>query len=85
MEHFKILTLNNIAVEGLRRFPRNRYEVASESRVTLDIVDVSGRRVRRLVSTVLPAGAYEATWDGRDDGGRELASGVCPATSTSTS
>ncbi len=26
----KILTLNNIAVEGLRRFPRDRYEVASE-------------------------------------------------------
>jgi D-3-phosphoglycerate dehydrogenase len=30
MDHFKILTLNNIAVEGLRRFPRDRYEVASE-------------------------------------------------------
>ncbi|MGI9261151.1 MAG: phosphoglycerate dehydrogenase [Woeseiaceae bacterium] len=27
---FKVLTLNNIAVEGLRRFPRNQYEVASE-------------------------------------------------------
>ncbi len=27
---YKILTLNNIAVEGLRRFPRDRYEVASE-------------------------------------------------------
>ena len=27
---FKILTLNNIAVEGLRHFPRERYEVASE-------------------------------------------------------
>lgn len=27
---FKILTLNNIAVEGLRRFSRDRYEVASE-------------------------------------------------------
>ena len=27
---FKVLTLNNIAVEGLRRFPRSRYEVASE-------------------------------------------------------
>ncbi|MEO0997125.1 MAG: phosphoglycerate dehydrogenase [Pseudomonadota bacterium] len=26
----KILTLNNIAVEGLRRLPRDRYEVASE-------------------------------------------------------
>ena len=30
MNHFKILTLNNIAVEGLRHFPRERYEVASE-------------------------------------------------------
>ena len=27
---YKVLTLNNIAVEGLRRFPRDRYEVASE-------------------------------------------------------
>ena len=27
---YKVLTLNNIAVEGLRRFPRSRYEVASE-------------------------------------------------------
>ncbi len=28
--HFKILTLNNISVTGLRRLPRERYEVASE-------------------------------------------------------
>jgi D-3-phosphoglycerate dehydrogenase len=27
---FKLLTLNNIAVAGLRHFPRNRYEIASE-------------------------------------------------------
>ena len=27
---YKILTLNNIAVAGLRRLPRKRYEVASE-------------------------------------------------------
>lgn len=27
---YKVLTLNNIAVEGLRRLPRDRYEVASE-------------------------------------------------------
>lgn len=27
---FKVQTLNNIAVEGLRRFPRDRYEVASD-------------------------------------------------------
>ena len=27
---YKVLTLNNIAVEGLRRLPRDRYEIASE-------------------------------------------------------
>ena len=27
---YKVLTLNNIAVEGLRHLPRERYEVASE-------------------------------------------------------
>ncbi len=27
---FKILTLNNIASEGLERFPRERYEVGAE-------------------------------------------------------
>ncbi len=27
---FKVLTLNHIAVEGLRHFPRERYEIASE-------------------------------------------------------
>ena len=27
---YKVLTLNNIAVAGLRRLPRERYEVASE-------------------------------------------------------
>ena len=27
---YKVLTLNNIAVEGLRRLPRERYEIASE-------------------------------------------------------
>jgi hypothetical protein len=29
---YKILTLNNIAVAGLERLPRDRYEVASEGR-----------------------------------------------------
>ena len=27
---FRVLTLNNISVRGLDRFPRDRYEVASE-------------------------------------------------------
>ena len=42
----------------------------------LTIYDVSGRVVRRLVSGALPAGPRDVSWDGTDDEGREVASGV---------
>lgn len=41
----------------------------------LSIHDMSGRRVRTVLARDLPAGAYLARWDGRDDAGRPLASG----------
>jgi len=45
--------------------------------VTLDIFNSSGQRVRRLVSTELgPGGQWTVGWDGRDDQGRDLASGT---------
>jgi hypothetical protein len=40
------------------------------------IVDVAGRLVRTLVSRPLPAGAHTATWNGRDERGREAPAGV---------
>lgn len=43
---------------------------------TLDVYDLRGLRVRRLLLADLPAGRHEATWDGRDDAGRGLASGT---------
>lgn len=48
----------------------------SESRVTLAIYDASGRLVRRLVEAPLPAGRYRIAWDGRDERGRNAASGI---------
>jgi hypothetical protein len=54
-----------------------RYDVPSVGgRVTLDIFDVSGRRVRRLLDRDEAAGQRSAVWDGRDDGGAQVASGV---------
>jgi photosystem II stability/assembly factor-like uncharacterized protein len=53
-----------------------RWELAKASRVRLDIFDVRGRRVRRLVDRDLPAGPHALGFDGRDDDGRTLASGV---------
>ncbi len=45
-------------------------------RADLAVYDVSGRLVRRLVGGTLPAGSHEISWDGADDGGRDVASGV---------
>lgn len=43
---------------------------------SLTIHDVTGRRVRALAGGMLAAGPHSARWDGRDDNGREVASGV---------
>jgi len=44
--------------------------------VALEIFDVAGRRVRTLSSTSLAPGAHEFTWNGADDGGRRVSSGM---------
>jgi len=44
--------------------------------VRLDIYDLRGRRVRTLFRGERAAGEYQAHWDGRDDRGAELGSGV---------
>jgi len=46
------------------------------SRVALEIYDLSGRLVRALVDEHRAAGRYLEVWDGRDDAGREVSSGV---------
>jgi len=44
--------------------------------VRLSIHDISGRLVRTLENGSLPPGRYARSWDGRDDGGHEVASGI---------
>lgn len=44
--------------------------------VSLRVYDVSGRLVRTLVDGELPPGRHSARWDGRDDAGTPVASGV---------
>mgnify|MGYP000442144917 CR=1 FL=1 len=48
----------------------------SGSQVKLRIFNVSGQLVRTLVDGTSEPGAYWVTWDGRDDRGRAVASGV---------
>ena len=49
---------------------------ASLPEVALAVFDLLGRKVRTLVSGPLEAGSYELVWDGTDEMGREVSSGV---------
>jgi hypothetical protein len=55
-----------------------RYELKERGHVSLAIYDVAGKLVRTLVDEVkMPlAGGYSATWDGRTNSGKPVASGV---------
>jgi len=53
------------------------FETPREEVVTLDIYDSAGRRVNSLIrGRVFMAGRHNMTWQGEDDRGRHLASGV---------
>jgi hypothetical protein len=52
------------------------YELPARGRVTLRVFDAKGRLVRTLVDAVEPAGVRNARWDGRNDAGAVVGSGV---------
>ena len=53
------------------------FDLSRPAKVDLVVFDLSGRRVRRLLAGVdHEAGRHVLSWDGRDDGGRVLPSGV---------
>ncbi len=54
-----------------------RYTLPEAARVSLAVYDVGGRLVRTLVRGAnKPAGVFEGTWNGTDDAGKVVASGV---------
>jgi hypothetical protein len=55
---------------------RIEYELAATGPTSLRIFDATGRLVRTLAEGLRPAGTHVAIWDGRNDAGRVLASGV---------
>jgi hypothetical protein len=52
------------------------FDLPAAQRVTLRIYDVAGRSVRTLVDGRLDPDVHRVRWDGRDDRGRRLGSGV---------
>jgi len=52
------------------------FTLAKSGFVTLQIYDMLGRKVRTLVSEELSSGYKSVIWDGRNDDGKDVASGV---------
>ena len=53
-----------------------RFALPTPVEVELAVYNLAGQRVVNLVQGSRAAGAYTLRWDGRDDAGRELASGM---------
>lgn len=52
------------------------FTLAGKARVTIDVYDVQGRRVRRLVHGSYPRGRHNITWDGSGENSAEVSAGV---------
>ena len=52
------------------------FEIPVNSGVEIEVYNVSGQRVRNLIDRQLTPGAYRTAWDGRDNAGQPVASGV---------
>ncbi len=55
---------------------RIHFDLPQAAPVTLVIYDLQGRKVRTLLTGTTAAGPHTIGWDGRDDGGRAVGSGV---------
>jgi hypothetical protein len=69
-------TLHQNAPNPFNPTTRIPFELSRGGRVSLEVYDVAGRRVRRVLDGTFPAGSHAAEWDGRDDSGQPASSGV---------
>jgi fibronectin type 3 domain-containing protein len=53
-----------------------KYSLAKQSHAVLDIYNVKGQKVRSLITGLIPKGNNTISWNGKDDQGKQVASGV---------
>ena len=53
-----------------------RFALTSAQHATLTVYNVTGQKVRTLVQGTIQAGQQSVVWDGRDDSGNAVASGI---------
>ncbi|MFA7710219.1 MAG: right-handed parallel beta-helix repeat-containing protein [Candidatus Neomarinimicrobiota bacterium] len=52
------------------------YSIKEPGRVQLTIYDLRGYEVQRLINNIQPTGTYQIPWDGRNQSGEPVASGI---------
>jgi hypothetical protein len=55
---------------------RVRFAIPTAERITAEVFDTQGRKVRVIGSDTRPAGSHVAVWDGRDAAGVPVSSGM---------
>lgn len=53
-----------------------RFEIPRDTEVELTVFNILGRAIRTLTSKRLPAGSHSVTWDGMDNEGTPVSSGI---------
>ena len=67
---FVLLVSNIFAVTA------QKTETRSESEISLNIYNIKGQKVKTLVKDKLPAGNHQIVWNGRDEKGKSVSSGI---------
>jgi photosystem II stability/assembly factor-like uncharacterized protein len=52
------------------------FDLPTECIVSVNIYDITGRQIKTLASSRYPAGSHRIQWDGRDNSGNAVASGI---------
>jgi hypothetical protein len=53
-----------------------KYDLPNPDNVNITVYNILGQKVKTLIDEYQEAGYKQVSWDGRDDGGREVASGI---------
>jgi len=70
------LGLQGIVPNPFRGRTTLHFELGRAGPTRLDVYDVTGRRVARLLDRWLPEGPQSVVWNGRDERGADVASGI---------
>ena len=52
------------------------YSLPKDSKISISIYNIKGQKVKTLVTGTQPAGSYNVTWNGKDESGKDVTSGI---------